>query len=363
MATQKKQRGRSARYETASLMLRLALDLMAPGYGLTLAEIQRRYKLSRSTALRMLSTLESWPEIEFKYPGPQEGDDPRVKRWQIVGANLRDFSAPTPAELAALNRAAEAFKDAGLPRERTALASLSRKVAALASGTGIKTASDLEDQLQVRGLLMRPGPRLDSDADTIDTLDAALSTRKQVEILYRSAGNKKATLRTLCPFGILSGRWAYLVAFDPEFAGKAIATERLKTYRIDRIESLELLLTPYERPNSPTLAEYAQRSFGVYQDRDEPSEIVWRFSPEVADEAERFQFHPTQLLEREEDGSLIVRFRAGGLREMVQHLFTWRGDVEVIAPEALRGCWAEELAISREALRRSKSRHDRKSRP
>ena len=170
-------------------MLRLALDLMAPGYGLTLAEIQRRYKLSRSTALRMLATLESWPEITFKYPGPQEGDDPRVKRWQIVGANLRDFSTPTPAELAALNRAAEAFKGVGLPRERTALTSLSRKVTALALGTGIRTASDLEDQLRVRGLLMRPGPRPDSDADTIDKLDAALSSFQQVEILYRSGGD------------------------------------------------------------------------------------------------------------------------------------------------------------------------------
>ena len=210
---------------------------------------------------------------------------------------------------------------------------------------------------------MRPGPRPDSDADTIDKLDAALSSFRQVEIRYRSASDDEATLRTLCPFGILTGRWAYLIAFDPEFAGKAIATERLKTYRIDRIESLELLLTPYERPNSPTLAEYAQRSFGVYQDRDEPSEIVWRFSPEVADEAERFQFHRTQSQEREEDGSLIVRFRAGGLMEMVQHLFTWRDQVEVIAPEALRACWAEELALSAKALGRSKSRHDHKSRP
>ena len=91
--------------------------------------------------------------------------------------------------------------------------------------------------------------------------------------------------------------------------------------------------------------------------------MVWRFSPEVADEAERFLFHRTQSLEREEDGSLIVRFRAGGLMEMVQHLFTWRDQVEVIAPEALRACWAEELALSAKALGRSKSRHDHKSRP
>ena len=363
MAARKKKRDAFGDYEPASVLIRLALDLMATRQGLTLKQIQEELDVSRSTALRMLAALGGLPGVSI-YPAERlEIDDPRLKRWRIAAANLTKLTTPSSVELAALNHAVGEFRKGGRRKEIAALDNLSRKLAAQASDAAREAYSDTQRQLQIRGLLMRPGPKLDSDAGTIDKLDAALSTRKQVEIQYRSAGNKEATLRTLCPFGILTGRWAYLIAFDPEFAGKAIATERLKTYRIDRIESLELLLTPYERPNSPTLAEYAQRSFGVYQDRDEPSEIVWRFSPEVADEAERFQFHPTQLLEREEDGSLIVRFRAGGLMEMVQHLFTWRGDVEVIAPEALRERWEEELAESAKALKRSNSRHDRKSRP
>ena len=309
----------------------------------------------------MRAALDRLPGVSLYAAERLEIDDPRVKRWRVAAANLTKFTTPSSAELAALNHAVVAFKKEGRRKEIAALDSLSRKLAAQASDAAREAYSDTQRQLQIRGLLMRPGPRLDSDADTIDTLDAALSTRKQVEIQYRSAGSKEATRRTLCPFGILTGRWAYLVAFDPEFAGKAIATERLKTYRIDRIQSLELLSATYERPESPTLAEYAQRSFGVYQ--KELHDVVWRFSPEVADEAERFQFHRTQSQEREEDGSLIVRFRAGGLMEMVQHLFTWRDQVEVIAPEALRACWAEELALSAKALGRSKSRHDHKSRP
>lgn len=38
----------------------------------------------------------------------------------------------------------------------------------------------------------------------------------------------------------------------------------------------------------------------------------------------------------EEDGSLTVRFRAGGLREICWHLFTWGDTVTIVAPAALR---------------------------
>lgn len=336
---------------------------MAARQGLSATEIKDRFGISRSKAFRMLEALHDLPGVTVEEAEPIDADHHRTKRWRIVAGSLAKFTTPSSAELVALNHAIEAFRKGGRKKEVAALDSLCRKLAAQASHAASTAALDTEDQLQVRGLLMRPGPRLDSDVETIELLDEALSSFRQIEFLYKSDGDDEATLRTLCPFGILTGRWAYLIAFDPEFAGKAIATERLKTYRIDRIQRLELLRATYERPESPTLAEYAQRSFGVYQDRDEPSEIVWRFSPEVADEAERFQFHPTQTQEREADGSLVVRFRAGGLREMVQHLFTWRGDVEVIAPEALRASWAEELALSAKALGRSKSRHDRKSRP
>ena len=88
------------------------------------------------------------------------------------------------------------------------------------------------------------------------------------------------------------------------------------------------------RPRDFDLDAYAARSFGAYQ--EEPYDVVLRFIPEMADEVAAFQFHPTQTMTREPDGSTIVRFRGGGLREMVWHLFTWGEAVRIIAPEELR---------------------------
>ncbi len=42
-------------------------------------------------------------------------------------------------------------------------------------------------------------------------------------------------------------------------------------------------------------------------------------------------FHPKQSSERLEDGSLTVRFRAGGREEMEWYLDRWRDRVEEVA--------------------------------
>ena len=49
-----------------------------------------------------------------------------------------------------------------------------------------------------------------------------------------------------------------------------------------------------------------------------------------------FLFHPDQTVSENDDGSLTVRFKAGGINEMCWHLFTWGDSVTVERPKALR---------------------------
>jgi predicted DNA-binding transcriptional regulator YafY len=97
-----------------------------------------------------------------------------------------------------------------------------------------------------------------------------------------------------------------------------------------------VLKEPAARPIDFDLQKYCQRSFGVFQNDDEMSEVVLRFTPKAAARARQFEFHPTQTLEEREDGSVIVRFTAAGLLEMTWHLYTWGDQVEVLNPPVLR---------------------------
>lgn len=110
----------------------------------------------------------------------------------------------------------------------------------------------------------------------------------------------------------------------------------MRNFRIDLIHSAETLNESFALTDGFAIADYAAQAFGVWQDPAQFGEVVWRFAPEAAARAADFRFHPRQVLEPQEDGSLIVRFHAAGWLEMAWHLYQWGAWVEVLAPDGLR---------------------------
>jgi len=112
----------------------------------------------------------------------------------------------------------------------------------------------------------------------------------------------------------LYGNRHYLVAYSMETRG-------YRLFSLSDIEKVEETKWPFVRRKDFSLEAYAQQSFGVFQEK--PFNVVWRFAHEVADDVRAYQFHPRQMLEEQADGSVVVRFRAGGATEMCWHLFMW----------------------------------------
>ncbi len=113
-------------------------------------------------------------------------------------------------------------------------------------------------------------------------------------------------------------------------------------FRLDAIHGLEVLDESGAPPPDFDLRAYAERSFGVFQ--EEPLELVFRFAPSAAPDARAFLFYPTQTLSDQPDGSLTVRFRAGGMLEIAHHLMTWGPSVTIVAPKALKDRMRELVA-------------------
>ncbi|OCG53078.1 hypothetical protein A9G27_08980 [Gilliamella sp. Bim3-2] len=70
--------------------------------------------------------------------------------------------------------------------------------------------------------------------------------------------------------------------------------------------------------------------FGTF--KEEPFDVEWCFSPEVAKEVRHYIFHPTQTMIENKDKSITVKFKAGGALEMSWYLYMWGNMVEVIKP-------------------------------
>jgi len=140
---------------------------------------------------------------------------------------------------------------------------------------------------------------------------------------------------------VMFGRANYLVAADRE-------SGRVQTFRLDRMSAVEAQSGFAPPPMDFDLSVFASQSFGIYQ--DEIEDVVLRVSPEGAAEARGWRWHPTQTLEDQADGSVVVRFRASGMRELAWHLFTWGQQVTIVAPERLKAVMAGELAAAQRAL-------------
>jgi predicted DNA-binding transcriptional regulator YafY len=164
----------------------------------------------------------------------------------------------------------------------------------------------------------------------------AIVSLQRLRFLY-DGGSTPGREREVTPYGLLFGRSNYLVAAET-------GSDEPRNWRLDRVRDIRVVPLPGGRPADFSLAAYAARSFGIYQDALE--DVVLHILPHGAEEALGWRFHATQTLERQADGSVIARFRAAGMRELAWHLFSWGDKVRILAPERLRAQMAEELAAA-----------------
>jgi predicted DNA-binding transcriptional regulator YafY len=316
------------RHEKASALLGLARTLASSAEGLTLDEMAAESGVGRRTVERMRDALlDLFPQLE-------EVSDPPHKRFRIPGGLDGLFQSPTTEELVELTKAADALRANGADVRSIALTTLEKKIrAAMRSAALRRVVPDVEALVRAETIAVQAGPRPFEDEAVIGVIRQAVMAMRALRFRYRG-GSRQGQERDVTPFGIMFGRANYLV-------GAELGSTEPRNYRLDRIDGIEVLALAASPPEDFSLSDYAARSFGVYQDT--PVDVVLRVLPGAADDALGWRFHPTQVIEPQVDGSVIVRFSASGLRELAWHLFTWRDQVEILAPAELKQTMIDEL--------------------
>lgn len=323
------------RHDKAAMVIDLARGMAASAEGLTINDMAGQLGVGRRTAERMRDA------VLMLFPQAEEISDPPTKRWRIRGGLSAFEQAPTATEMLELTKAAAALHAAGDPARAAALESLERKIkAAMRSTTLNRMAPDLEALVRAETIAVQAGPRPGADEMVLTTIRNAILSESPLNFIYSRPGADART-RTVTPCGLMFGRANYLVAYDP-------ANERIQTFRLDRMSSVMAGEGMARPPADFDLAAFATQSFGIYQDQIE--DVVLRIAPESAQEARGWRWHPTQSLEDQADGSVIVRFRASGMRELAWHLFSWSGAATIVQPERLKQVMAEELEKARQTL-------------
>ena len=307
-------------------LLRIAMLATRSG-GVTLQDIRQEQSCSHRTAQRWTDALEEvFPQVETL------DDEDRQRRWLIPARHVAPLLTPSGEELAALGTAIAELERLDLPNQAALLRELRAKVRSLAPTTGrARSEVDEEILLQALGHAARPGPRAQTDSDMDTALVEAFKGPFLVRMRYRDREGK-ASIRTVAPYGMLLGVRRYLVAKDKRKGAQA----PLQHFRVESISDVEVLAETFEQDPDFDLQKHAGMGFGSYIDEGDVVDVVWRFDADAAPRAENFIFHPAQTLERERDGSLLVRFKACGVLEMCWFLYQWGEHVEVLQPAELR---------------------------
>ena len=325
------------RFEKAEALLSLARLLAGSAEGLTLDEMAAELRVTRRTAERMRDALAQL------FPGLDEQSDGRQKRFRIANGIDAFFRAPSVDELNELQLAARALEAQGDAARAATLNSLSLKVlATLREKEKRRIAPDLEALMRGEGLIMQAGPRPRADTKDLELLREAIKAFRRCSFNYPATDG--AYRRTVAPYGLLFGQNYYLL-------GPSGRSWVPLLWRLDRISDLRLEDHYDGPPVTFDLKAYAEQSFGAFQ--EEPEEVVLVFQPSVAFDAERFSFHPRQKTSTGDDGSLTVRFKAGGILELARHLFAWGPNVRILSPDRLRTLMVDELNAALEAHRQS----------
>ena len=310
-------------YERAGDIVRLALRLQGTWRGLTLDDIQRDFEVARRTAERLRNAVED-------VFGPLELVDTGERRhhWRLRTSTLRRLITVSAEELMEIETAANAVERTGMEERAETLRQLADKLLALLETDALpQVEPDLQALMVAEGLAMRPGPRPRLDDGLLALLRDSIKSGRVVEFDYLSRATGQRNRRQVQPYGIVYGNRAFLVGH----------TERgsdLRLWRLANISGAEITREEFTRDPAFDLRQFAKRSFGTFQ--EEPVPVALRFAAQVAQDVNHFVFHPDQTVTRNADGSLTVRFTAGGLDEICWHLVTWGTHATVEQPDHLR---------------------------
>ena len=198
--------------------------------------------------------------------------------------------------------------------------------------------------------MLRTGQYVDSDEQmqdqtflaVLERLTQAMAEGKRVSFWYRKDQmGEDNPYDDFAPYFIEP----YAVGRTTYVGGCYADSPKIYTYKVERITRVNLTDRGYQIPNSFNPAVYLEDAWGIWTANKEqkPEMVVLRFSKEkTIRRVKETRWHHTQQVSDRPDGSMIWSAEVAAPKEMLSWILGWGAEVEVIAPEWLRGLVADE---------------------
>lgn len=183
-------------------------------------------------------------------------------------------------------------------------------------------------------------------SDSFETVGSAVVKRRRLAIRYRKKRDRadvRVSEREVSPQRLVHHRHAwYLDAW-------CHASDAYRRFALDGIESATLLDTAAKPVPLAELEAELDQGYGIFAGGT-PREAELVFSTEAAAWVSREEWHPAQRSDFLPDGRWRLRLPYVDDTELLMDLLRHAGQVEVVAPQALREAYAQRLQQAVAAL-------------
>ncbi len=301
----------------AERLLQIEALLLAHPEGLSQAELARRLSVNRSTIGRYIPDLPKYIYIDVD------------NHWHIdreaflvnVRFNLHEvLSVHLAARLLATRMERQN------PHAAAALRKLGVSMAKLAPriSAHVLQSADIMDNVA-----QRHDPVY---LQALEKLTLAWAEQRKALVWHRREPDQPISEYIFAPYFIEP----YAVGQATHVIGWREPPGKLRTFKIERIQRVELTREHYDIPDDFDPQALLADAWGVWYTESEPVDVCLRFHPRVAARVRETRWHASEQLSEEADGYLIWRGRIAEPLEMLPWIRGWGADVEVLAPEALR---------------------------
>lgn len=200
------------------------------------------------------------------------------------------------------------------------------------------TLNQIVSQIEVPPQQVSP---TDEDDQYKEMLYQAIREKTRVTIEYNSFSSGTKVRHRLAPYAVLFRKRAWYVI------GRSETFEQILTFRINRIDSLNMTHAGYTIPEDFSVQKYLDKSWDVMLGPD--THVVILFAPRIAPLIREVNWHPTQQLQELDNGTLRFEVTVAGWQEIGWWVLRWGHEAEVVKPKALRE-WVARTAREMVAL-------------
>jgi proteasome accessory factor B len=180
-----------------------------------------------------------------------------------------------------------------------------------------------------------PSNPLHGSQPHFDALIQAIADRRAVRLTYGSLFEQDTIATKLAPYQLVFSRRSWYAI------GRSSLHRSVRTFNVGRIARLEPLDERYQIPRGFSLDRYLGNAWHLIPEPGPDAHVIIRFQPKVAHNVAEVQWHNSQVLRWNSDGSLDFEVTVSGLGEITWWILGYGDQAEVIQPIQLRHRVAE----------------------